>query len=322
MSLHSPTGRHAHPSPQDAAPDTHDDSTAHAVRAAGRHVAPSAANSADGGATPERQRTSRRGRAPSARHGPQSSRSGARDQSAGQPHRRPGRPTSQEQIGLQDTRVSILQQARKLFMQRGFADVSVGEVANLVGVTKPTLYYHFQSKQGLYTAVLCDMMREVGGYIDEVVTRDAPVRERLRLLAVGYLAHARMRIEPMLRDTFELIGQEGANEVIHAYHEYLIAPIANLLRAGVASGEIAPHDPNLLTRAFLGLLDTFNDRDHEGKLNHAVSEPGSPYYPPEDASAAPTTPMRALQAPRPEIARLADLLVTLFLDGAAARPGA
>ncbi len=207
-------------------------------------------------------------------------------------------------------------------MQRGFADVSVGEVADVVGVTKPTLYYHFQSKQGLYTAVLCDMMREVGGYIGEVVARDAPVRERLRLLAIGYLAYARMRMEPMLRDTVELIGQEGASVVIRAYHDHLITPIANLLRAGVVSGEIAPHDPNLLTRAFLGLLDTFNDRDHDGKLTYGVATSAPAREPADDVSGAAITPAHTLQAPPPAVARLANLLVTIFLDGVATRPEA
>jgi len=230
-----------------------------------------------------------------------------------------------------DTRENILRQARGLFMQRGFADVSVGEVAELVGVTKPTLYYHFESKQGLYTAVLCDMMREVGGYIEEVVTLDAPVRERLRLLAVGYLSHARMRIEPMLRDTFELIGQERAAEVIHAYHEYLIAPIANLLRMGVASGAIAPLDPNTLTRAFLGLLDTFNDQDHERQPTHAgptaASEqrpalPQASAHAPTDRSAPRMSYNATAPAPAPAITQLADLLVALFMDGVATRSDA
>lgn len=246
------------------------------------------------------------------------------------PHRRPGRPTNQEQAGAIDTREHILRQARGLFMQRGFADVSVGEVAELVGVTKPTLYYHFQSKQGLYTAALCDMMREVGGYIEEVVALDAPVRERLRLLSVGYLAHARMRIEPMLRDTFELIGQERAAEVIRAYHERLIAPIANLLRAGVASGEIMSCDPDTLTRAFLGLLDIFNDHDHERQPNRMGSaSTHTPHLPRQPATTRAPTDRPAPRmnynatspAPAPEVAQLADLLVSLFMDGVATRPG-
>lgn len=242
-------------------------------------------------------------------------------------HRRPGRPTAIAQAGLQDTQVSILRQARPLFMQRGFADVSVGEVAALAGVTKPTLYYHFQSKQGLYTAVLCDLLREVGGYVNEVVTLDAPVRERLRLLAIGYLAHARMRMEPMLRDTFELIGHERAAVVIAAYHEHLIFPIANLLRAGAASSEIANHDADTLTRAFLGLLDTFTERDQDGASTHVAPQPPQAARPTEGASAEsaadrPSSAPTAHTPPSDQTIQLADLLVSLFLDGAAARPEA
>jgi TetR/AcrR family transcriptional regulator len=120
-------------------------------------------------------------------------------------------------VGELETRDLILRHARRLFMRRGFADVSVGEVAEAVGVTKPTLYYHFGDKEGLYAVVLVDLMREVGGYIRTVVERPAPLRDRLRQIAVGYFLNANGTMEPMLRDASQLIGQERATAVWAAY---------------------------------------------------------------------------------------------------------
>ncbi|RWL41558.1 MAG: TetR/AcrR family transcriptional regulator [Mesorhizobium sp.] len=52
------------------------------------------------------------------------------------------------------TRPVILQAAYKLFRRRGFFRVGMDEIADAAGVTKRTLYYHFDSKDALLTAVL------------------------------------------------------------------------------------------------------------------------------------------------------------------------
>jgi AcrR family transcriptional regulator len=44
--------------------------------------------------------------------------------------------------------------AARLFADRGYAATSVREIVEAAGVAKPTLYYHFQSKEGLASALL------------------------------------------------------------------------------------------------------------------------------------------------------------------------
>ena len=52
------------------------------------------------------------------------------------------------------TRSRILQAANRLFYAEGIRAVSVDAVAEKAGVTKKTLYYHFQSKDDLVTEYL------------------------------------------------------------------------------------------------------------------------------------------------------------------------
>ena len=46
----------------------------------------------------------------------------------------------------------MLATARELFAQRGYADVTMDEVASAVGVTKPLLYTYFGNKEQLFLA--------------------------------------------------------------------------------------------------------------------------------------------------------------------------
>jgi AcrR family transcriptional regulator len=53
-----------------------------------------------------------------------------------------------------DSRSSIVDTATRLFARRGFAGVSLSAIAELVGMTKPSLLYHFRSKDALRRGVL------------------------------------------------------------------------------------------------------------------------------------------------------------------------
>jgi AcrR family transcriptional regulator len=205
------------------------------------------------------------------------------------PRRRPGRPTGRPPDGEPETREQVLRHARRLFMQRGYAGVSVGEVAAAVGVTKPTLYYHFGDKEGLYAEVLRDLMREVGGYVRAVVEADRPLRERFVELAYGYFLYADATMEPLLRDTSELIGPERAAQVWEAYEREMFAPMRRLVAEAMERGELRPGDADTFVRAFLGMLDGL------------------------------TAPGGHAERTEAEHRRVAEALVAIFLDGVRAR---
>jgi TetR/AcrR family transcriptional repressor of nem operon len=53
-----------------------------------------------------------------------------------------------------DTREQILRVARKLIQTRSYLGFSFQDIANLVGIRKPSLYHHFPSKEALGVEVL------------------------------------------------------------------------------------------------------------------------------------------------------------------------
>src|ERR687896_110835 len=59
------------------------------------------------------------------------------------------------------TRRDLLQHARRLFAQKGYAESSTDEVVRRAKVTKGALYHHFSNKLELYRAVVEDMEREL-----------------------------------------------------------------------------------------------------------------------------------------------------------------
>ena len=55
---------------------------------------------------------------------------------------------------IERTRAEIMRAALKVFAEKGLTGARIDEIADLTQTTKPTIYYHFASKEGLYAAVL------------------------------------------------------------------------------------------------------------------------------------------------------------------------
>jgi len=63
-------------------------------------------------------------------------------------------PASTKAEQREATRQAIVSGALKLFAERGFASASIADIADAAGITKGAIYWHFESKDALFTAIL------------------------------------------------------------------------------------------------------------------------------------------------------------------------
>jgi AcrR family transcriptional regulator len=90
------------------------------------------------------------------------------------------------------TRDRIREQALALFTDRGYATASLREIADRVGITKASLYYHYPSKQDLLVAVvrpLVDQWRDIVLKAEQRPHTPDDVRRILRCCVDTMLAH-------------------------------------------------------------------------------------------------------------------------------------
>lgn len=81
------------------------------------------------------------------------------------------RPQAAEAVATATTAERILDTAERLFAERGYAAVSVREIAGGIGLNQASLYNHFPSKQALYEAVLERGLRPIGELLAAGSTR-------------------------------------------------------------------------------------------------------------------------------------------------------
>lgn len=87
----------------------------------------------------------------------------------------------------QVVRERLLQSALDLFDKKGFASTSVREIVEAADVTKPTLYYYFKNKEGIYLELMSKPFEVIEKILDESVRkRLAPVSEYHDCLTVCF----------------------------------------------------------------------------------------------------------------------------------------
>jgi AcrR family transcriptional regulator len=94
---------------------------------------------------------------------------------------------------VDNIRDRILEISLKYFEERGYAGVSLRDVAEELGLTKAALYYHFPSKQGIVEAVIRESSEQSSAARAQIV--EAPpeaVLETLRGYIRIYVDHQRV----------------------------------------------------------------------------------------------------------------------------------
>jgi len=114
------------------------------------------------------------------------------------------------------TRANLMQVARTLFAERGYAGTATEEVVQQAGVTRGALYHHFRDKRDLFEAVFIEVQEEMRDRIS-AASRNAegPPWDKFRAGFDVYLDHS---MDPAVRrilllDAPSVLGWERWREV-------------------------------------------------------------------------------------------------------------
>jgi AcrR family transcriptional regulator len=172
------------------------------------------------------------------------------------PKRALGRPKkSPDGNNSVDMEKHILMHAKALFRERGYMAVSITDIVEAAGTSKPTLYYYFKGKEDLYATVLVFMVQRGAGFICRNIRPNVNLRENLFHLARGYFEFCPTSMSAMMRDVSQLLSEEPAQRVYAAYDEHIIQPFCGLFDQAIAKNDIPARDTKVLAQIFVSLLD-------------------------------------------------------------------
>lgn len=117
------------------------------------------------------------------------------------------------------TRTALLQAARRLFIEKGYAETSTPEIVVAAQVTRGALYHHFADKRDLFRAVLEREAKAVADEIEKVAAPDKRPREALVAGSLAYLDAMSVpgRTRLLLIDGPAVLGPMGIASIDEAH---------------------------------------------------------------------------------------------------------
>jgi AcrR family transcriptional regulator len=154
------------------------------------------------------------------------------------------------------TRAALIEAARPLFAERGYADVGTEEIVRAAGVTRGALYHHFDGKRELFEAVYRLVEAELAERIATgalAANADSP----LVAMRAGAEMFLRACTEPdvqqiALLDGPSVLGWDRWREI---GAEHGLGLIEGSLQAAIDAGAIPEQPVRSLAHVLMGALD-------------------------------------------------------------------
>jgi AcrR family transcriptional regulator len=149
-----------------------------------------------------------------------------------------------------------------VFDRKGYAGASVREIAEMAGVTKPAVYYHFGSKEGLLMAILEQAKRDVDEAIDRAVARTGTARQRILGLCEDVYALFGQNV-PIARVAHAVFlgPPDGAPPFdVTVFEARFRGALEQIASDGAAAGELWNGTVGDVALAVMGILEGCNDR--------------------------------------------------------------
>lgn len=154
------------------------------------------------------------------------------------------------------TRAALVDAARPLFAQRGFAGVATEAIVQAAGVTRGAMYHHFADKAELFAAVFETVEAEVTARLAGDVL-DAGSSDPIELMRLGAAAWLDACAEPevhriVLIEAPAVLGWERWREIGLRHGMGLVR---GLLEHAISVGRIRAQPVEPLAHVLIGALD-------------------------------------------------------------------
>ncbi len=161
--------------------------------------------------------------------------------------------------GMNENAAQIMVAALQLFAQKGYAATTVREIVRSADVTNPMLYYYFDSKKGVFLALMDALITSMEESVTEVLEQTTGLKDQLRAIAAAHFDACR-NAPQVLRFVYSVhfgpIRSRPSYDLAGAY-EGIHDLVFTVINEAFEGGEFRPRpgfDLQFLTERFMGLI--------------------------------------------------------------------
>lgn len=152
----------------------------------------------------------------------------------------------------------IIAAATAVFAEKGFYEARMDDIVTASGLSKGTLYWYFDSKDAIITAILDQFFNQEMAEIALLLTADMPVAQKLELMVKQVTADMQqMNIyRSIALEFYALAGRrEDVRLSLLRYFRDFQVELARLFQQGIESGEFRAVDPMEVAGVFIAQME-------------------------------------------------------------------
>lgn len=142
------------------------------------------------------------------------------------------------------TRERLLEAAQRFFADKGFYGASIRDVAQAVGISKPSLIHHFPTKENLYSEVLKRIAAGLMERLEEATAVKGDERAQLHRFIDRFCAWSSAHEYEARILMRELLDNPQRLAEVHTWHlKALMDTLVGLIESGQAAGRFRRLEP-------------------------------------------------------------------------------
>ncbi len=155
-----------------------------------------------------------------------------------------------------EARERVLDAAERLFARKGYAAVTLRDIAADVGIRHASLYHHAPGgKEQLFVEVTeRNLERHYRGLTQAIADAEPNIRARLHAVAAWLLSQPPMDLVRMVHSDMPAIDPAHAERLSLKAFESMLAPIGDMLEEAARRGEIVHEHPGLIGGGIFGMI--------------------------------------------------------------------
>ncbi|MGU3431972.1 TetR/AcrR family transcriptional regulator [Actinomycetes bacterium M1A6_2h] len=151
----------------------------------------------------------------------------------------------------------ILDQATRLFAEKGFASTTLQDIAEATGLTRPALYHYVANKDELLSRLISASTESPAALLHEINERgDLGPTEKLRTMATAIALNQAQSV-----DRFKLIVRsetdlpEDISKQYQQSRRHVLREFVEVIESGIRAGEMRPVDTRTAALGIIGMLN-------------------------------------------------------------------
>jgi len=147
--------------------------------------------------------------------------------------------------------------ASRLFKEKGYKAVSMRDIATAMGIKAASLYNHIEGKQEILSTLILDVAREFTQGMNNVTSENSSPLQKIKNVIELHIDITVNYSEALaaLNNDWMHLENEDLEAFIKMREDYE-ANFREIIKKGIALGEIKPHHPEVILFSILSTLRT------------------------------------------------------------------